>query len=221
MPRRGCLVAVGCLSPLLLLLVASLGGGCPAAPGGSGNVLGFNLPPTIQMEADLIRGIAPLTVRFNSSNSSDDGLIVRRVWNFGDAQTSLEISPTHTFAGTGEFEVTLTLTDDAGAQSTGTIVIAVTLAPVANIIVDRTAAVSAPAVFNFDASSSIDPDGEIVLFEWNFGDGSGELLPIIPHTFGRPGTFRVELTVTDNTGVTATDEVIIEVGIPRPSISFR
>ncbi len=104
MSRRGCLVAVGCLSPLLLL-VASLGGGCPAGPGGSGNVLGFNLPPTIQMEADVVRGIAPLTVRFNSSNSSDDGLIVQRVWNFGDEQTSLEISPTHTFTGTGEFDV--------------------------------------------------------------------------------------------------------------------
>lgn len=220
MPRRRCLVAVGCVG-LSVLMTASISGGCPGAPGGSGGVLGFNLPPTVRMTADIVRGIAPLLVQFNSSNSTDDGLIVRRVWNFGDGQTSQEISPTHTFSGTGEFEVRLTLTDDVGATATRSIVIAVTLAPQARIIADRTAAESAPAVFNFDGSSSIDPDGEIVLFEWDFGDGSGELLPIVPHTYGRPGTFRVRLTVTDNTGVTATDEVIIEVGIRQPSIAFR
>jgi WD40 repeat protein len=173
------------------------------------------------MSADVSRGIAPLVVQFDSGGSTDDGLIISRIWDFGDGQTSSEISPRHTFTGTGEFETTLTLVDDQGGRTRRSIIISVTLAPIARIGVDRTSANSAPAVFNFDASDSVDPDGLLIAYQWDFGDGSGDLSQIVPHTYGRAGTYRVRLTVTDNTGVTNTDEAIIEVGIPRPTIQFR
>jgi WD40 repeat protein len=92
---------------------------------------------------------------------------------------------------------------------------------VAIIQVDRTSAETAPAIFNFNATASHDPDGEITAYQWDFGDGSRELLPVITHTFVSPGTFVVKLTVTDNTGVTASATKAIQVGIPRPTISFR
>ncbi len=191
----------------------------PPTSGGGGPT--FNLPPTVVIGADLVRGIAPLTVQFTSSGSSDDGLIVSRTWDFGDGQSSPDISPQHTFQSTGEFQVTLTLTDDSGTSASRSITISVTRSPVAVIEVDRTAAATSPAIFAFDASSSFDPDGEIDQYRWDFGDGSREFLPVVAHTFVRSGTFRVRLTVTDNTGVTNTVDQIIEVGIPRPRISFR
>jgi len=171
--------------------------------------------------ASITRGVAPLTVQFDSGRSSDDGLIVSRVWDFGDGTTSQLISPRHTFTGTGTFAVKLTLTDDQGATASQTIDIIVTEAPVAQISVDRTAAESAPAVFNFDASGSFDPDGEIVQYQWDFGDGSRELSPVVAHTYPVPGTFRVVLTVTDDTGVTSTAETLISVGIPVPTVTLR
>ena len=196
--------------------------GCTTLPGtGGAGGLPFNLPPTPVIAADLVRGVAPLTVQFSSDQSTDDGLIIARLWDFGDSTTSPEISPRHTFSTTGAFTVTLTLTDDSGSQASRTITINVTEAPVAVITVDRTAAESAPAVFEFDASDSFDPDGEIIEYRWDFGDGSREFLQSVAHTFPTAGTFRVELTVTDDTGVTGTGTVLIQVGIPKPSIELR
>jgi PKD domain len=64
----------------------------------------------------------------------------------------------------------------------------------------------------FDASASFDPDGTIVSYEWDWGDGD-------LHGFGRnqdhdfsaPGTYFVTLTVTDNVGLksTATRAVVV------------
>jgi len=181
----------------------------------------FNLPPTPIIVADVVRGVAPLTVRFSSDGSTDDGLIVARLWDFGDGQTSEDISPPHTFTTTGDFTVTLTLTDEQGAQGSRSIIIVVTEAPVARIVVDRRSAESAPAVINFDGSSSFDLDGEIVEYQWDFGDGSREFLVTVPHTYASAGTYHAKLTVTDDKGVTGSDEVIISIGIREPEIEVR
>ncbi len=59
------------------------------------------------------KGVA---VSFSSAGSSDpDGTIVSYAWDFGDGGTSTAANPTHTFATTGTFNVTLTVTDDGGA----------------------------------------------------------------------------------------------------------
>jgi WD40 repeat protein len=213
-----------CLATPLLLFQVNLTG-CPFLSPGTGGTVGgggvFNLPPTPVITADVVRGVAPLTVQFSSSNSSDDGLIVRRRWDFDNGQTSPDIAPRVTFETTGTFNVTLTITDDAGVSATRTQPIVVTVAPVPVIRVDRTAAESAPAVFNFDGSESTDPDGTIVSYRWDFGDGAREVLPVVPHTYATPGTYRARLTVTDSAGVTAVAEQLISVGIPRPQITFR
>jgi len=217
---------LGLSGPLLLplLLMQALPSSCLPSPGGGGQP-GFNLPPTVNLTSDVTSGVAPLTVFFSSSGSSDDGVIVQRLWDFGDGVgTSQEISPTYTYQTTGVYTVTLTLVDDQGARSSDTLKISVTQRPVAIIEVDRTVAASAPAVFKFDGSKSYDPDaktGETLRYRWDFGDGSRELLAQVDHTFASPGTYRVRLTVTDALGVIGTAEVVILVGIPRPQITIR
>jgi hypothetical protein len=39
-------------------------------------------------------------------------------WNFGDGETGSGVSPSHTYGGSGDFVVTLTVTEDGGAQDT-------------------------------------------------------------------------------------------------------
>lgn len=51
---------------------------------------------------------------------------------------------------------------------------------------------------------SIDPDGEIVSWLWDFGDGTTSTDPDPVHQYGRVGIYIVTLTVTDNAGTTAT-----------------
>lgn len=68
-----------------------------------------------------------------------------------------------------------------------------------------------PLEVTFDASASSDPDGTIVRYSWDFGDGSVALGQVVSHTYTKSGSFRFTLTVTDNLGARASKSAIITV----------
>jgi PKD repeat protein len=72
----------------------------------------------------------------------------------------------------------------------------------------------AGAAVSFDGTGSSDPDGTIVTYEWDFGDGtpivSGETAS---HTYEVPWRYPVTLTVTDDTGGFASTTTTATVGI--------
>ena len=55
---------------------------------------------------------------------------------------------------------------------------------------------------DFNGSHSSDPDGDIVAYEWNFGDNSTGTGVTPTHTYTAAGTYSVTLTVTDDMGAT-------------------
>ncbi len=63
---------------------------------------------------------------------------------------------------------------------------------------------TAPFTISFSAILSYDPDGIIVKFEWDFGDGSSASGEAVSHTYTTVGSFTVVLRVTDDSGRTAT-----------------
>jgi hypothetical protein len=63
----------------------------------------------------------------------------------------------------------------------------------------------------FDASSSSDPDGEIVSYEWNFGDGNKTEGMVVTHSYATIGNYTVTLKVTDGQGLNDTKSVNINV----------
>ena len=68
----------------------------------------------------------------------------------------------------------------------------------------------------FDASASYDPDGTIVLYEWDWdGDGTYEETNTVPTGMGAqytlPGTYNVGLRVTDNDGLTDTTNLLVTI----------
>lgn len=75
-----------------------------------------------------------------------------------------------------------------------------------------------PFAVTLDGSASIDPDGTIVDYAWDFdGDGSFDQngsAPVVNHTYEIAGVFNVVLRVTDNLGATDTDFAVITVGDP-------
>lgn len=73
----------------------------------------------------------------------------------------------------------------------------------------------------FDASGSTDADGTVMTYEWSFGDGGTGSGRQAEHGYATPGTYQVELTVTDDAGATAstTAEIVIEGG--DSPIGFR
>jgi hypothetical protein len=70
---------------------------------------------------------------------------------------------------------------------------------------------AAPLDVDFDASTSSDPDGTIVAWNWDFGDfstGSGQT---VSHSFEDPGSYTVTLSVTDNRGAVSSSDTVITV----------
>lgn len=53
----------------------------------------------------------------------------------------------------------------------------------------------------FDGSDSFDPDGTLIRYEWDFGDGYSSAGAVTTHAFAAAGVYTVTLYVTDNEGV--------------------
>jgi len=159
-------------------------------------------------------------VRFDASGSRDeDGTIDGYEWDFGDGSAGSGIVATHTYTEAGTYMVTLTVTDNDGAEMSGSKVVSVqegNESPVAHFTWDVVgedgtrlmveARVGKPV--RFDASASSDPDGEIVEYAWDWDtDGVYDettTAPTIDHWFEEPGERPVTLQVTDDGGATGT-----------------
>jgi len=70
---------------------------------------------------------------------------------------------------------------------------------------------TAPLTVNFNASGSSDADGEIVGYDWDFGDGSVGTDALASHTYQSKGTYTARLTVRDDAGASghATQDIYI------------
>lgn len=68
-------------------------------------------PPVADFTATPTRGPGPLTVTFANASS---GTVTSHLWDFGDGGSSTQASPTHTYARTGSYTVTLTESGPGG-----------------------------------------------------------------------------------------------------------
>ena len=70
----------------------------------------------------------------------------------------------------------------------------------------------------FNASQSYDPDGQIVSYQWDFGDGHVDYGKTVRHVYSQQGTYTVTLTVTDNDGLTNTTskQITVSAGESNP-----
>jgi PKD repeat protein len=76
----------------------------------------------------------------------------------------------------------------------------------------------APLPVAFDASSSVDSDGTITTYTWDFGDGQTGAGESGSHVFTVEGTFTVELTVVDDDGAIDTTSKTINVAAPENAL---
>lgn len=183
----------------------------PPAATTSGNYI-----PTAVVKTNLAAGLAPLTVGFDGSGSSDiDGLIKSYSWSFGDGGTGSGQFIDYSYLTPGSYTATLKVTDDGGATATASVPIVVTAPTTTNQppLASFTATVLAAGTtqLGFDASASKDPDGTIAGYTWNFGDGTSGSGKTVNHQFPTAGDYTVTLTVADNLGAKGQDSLLLSV----------
>lgn len=169
-------------------------------------VLPPNQPPVAIFAVEPLEPKTNQEVTFDASEAVDpDGTITAYDWDFGDQTTAKGKIVKHIYKKADTYTVKLTVTDNKGAKSSVTQELVVgegppNQPPFAKFdFTPATAKVNEPV--NFDASESRD-DGQIIKYEWDFGDGTTGEGQKVTHTYKTAGLFTVKLTVTDNFGAT-------------------
>ena len=171
------------------------------------NPAGGNTPPVAQANGPY-SGTEGNAVQFSSNGSLDpDGSIATYAWDFGDGNTSATANPSHTYVAAGTYNVSLTVTDDAGDSASDA-----TTASIEAIVFNAPPTADANGPYSgfvgdtivFDGSASRDSDGAIVRYDWDFGDGTtaADAGPAPTHVYAATGQYTVNLTVIDDAGDT-------------------
>jgi len=136
--------------------------------------------------------------------------IIGYIWDFGDGERGTGKQIKHTYSqkpADGIYEAQLTIQyKEAGDNNIKTEVYTKTISieneSVAPLFGYDPQEGRVPLEVVFDASESVDPDGEIVMYEWDF-DGDGEFEgegKVTSHVFEENGEFEVMLRITDSNG---------------------
>ncbi len=184
-----------------------------------------NDPPRAMFTATPLPQLGPSSLLFNATRSSDgDGTIASLsgyFWDFGDGSQDFGTTGvvSHNFTAPGVYNVTLRVVDNLGATGSardglGSIILnaqpshsflrvtagtPVNQPPVAIFTFSPSNPIPGQMVL-FDGSASFDPDGFVINWIWNFGDGFStvNIVPTISHAYSNAGNYSATLTVEDN-----------------------
>lgn len=158
-------------------------------------------------------------ISFTSVSNDSDGFIESWFWDFGDNHTSIEQNPVHQFQSSGNYSVTLSVTDNLEMKnSTEKTVIVLNIPPTASFKFNPKNPTDIQLVSFEDIST--DTDGVILNWTWEFGDNhtSFEQNPV--HQFADDNIYIVNLTVLDDSGDMDSFSQSITVSNVAPVASF-
>lgn len=141
------------------------------------------------------------------------GYVSRPRWVNGSFEARFQPPPS---AILGKYTVSVRLGDADGGwtewRDLAPLVVVGNNLPLAAFICPDTAVQGDPVRFDATNSSDLENHLDMMSFSWNFGDGSSPgLSKLASHTFNRPGSFRVVLTLTDKDGAVSTAERTVSV----------
>jgi len=178
----------------------------------------LNTPPTASFDYSPVPPKSNEEITFSDSSDDADGEIVSWSWEFGDGATSADKNPVHEYSGEGSYTVTMEVTDDDGSQDIVSRVVTVEKSPpTADYSYSRSFPTEDTDIQFIDKSS--DPDGTIVSWDWDFGDGHGSDVQNPTHEYSDPGVYTVTLKVLDEDGQSSTKT--IELNVSQVSFQTR
>ncbi|WP_305849821.1 PKD domain-containing protein [Thermococcus sp. ES12] len=162
----------------------------------------MNKPPECSISASPSSGKLPLEVVFALDLNDPENGSMRWKIDFGDGSRAEGngTEATHVYHEEGSYTAILTVYDPWNANSTCTAGISVgpNEEPTA-LFSYSPAKVRAGEEVSF-TDSSADPDGSVVGWSWNFGDGTTSTDRNPRHTYTNPGSYTVMLTVRTRAG---------------------
>lgn len=155
-----------------------------------------------------------------SSSSDLDGSIASFNWSsIGGLVLESGETTRIKFDSGGLKLITLSVLDDQGSEGSISLNFSVqeNTSPIVNFVCLSTDIRS----IDCQPLGTVDPDGTILSYHWNFGDGSTSSEPIIGHRYNEGGIKNISLTAADNLGGSTTTTKEIEViSNQQPIISF-
>ena len=159
-------------------------------------------------------------ILISSSYSFDpDGTLAWREWSINDFK-SKDADIKYKFSSPGFYDIKLRVKDNRNQRNSineTVFTIKVNSPPVPIVEYDET---SCDTYLTFDASESIDNDGDNMYFVWDFGDGEKKPGKTVGHNFKESGTYPITLTVDD--GQKAANSVVVnsfKVQINHPPVA--
>ena len=135
-------------------------------------------------------------LQFGDNSTSNDGNIVSWEWDFGDGNTSMDQTPTHTYTSDGVYDVELIVTTDLGCVDSLTSQVTVDPLPSVDFAVTN-------ACFGDDnafTDASTIGSGTVASWDWDFGDGGTSTLQNPTYAYSSSGTYQVSLVAASANG---------------------
>jgi PKD repeat protein len=147
--------------------------------------------------------VANFTVSMNGLTAlfadASTGSPTTYAWDFGDAQTSSERNPSHTYRNAATYPVMLVVTNDAGQSSKSQFV---------------TVSLGTPPVASFESTviglqvNFVDTSVGATSWQWSFGDGNNANVRNPIHTYAAPGVYTVTLAASNAAGSSSVNKVV-------------
>jgi chitodextrinase len=170
----------------------------------AGLTISENSAPVPKFTVSPSQGTISSTFDLDASASTDnDGTIKTYKWEISDGTNPNGKIVHKKFSEKGTYTVRLTLTDNDGSTSSANADLKVgdNIPPHASFTISPQTG-SNLTTFTLDASASVDPDGGITQYTWNFGGNLDFNGKVIQHKFAA-GVIVVSLTVRDTKGATS------------------
>lgn len=160
------------------------------------------------------------TLTFTNTSLDLDGTVDLVRWDMGDGTLLDGPVVTHAYEETGDYLVTMTVTDDEGALAAIQKTVSIVNNPptAAFVIEDHPGSTRTPIQFT---DASFDLDGRIVDWQWDFGDGHGSDQQHPQHAFATLGQHSISLTVTDNAEAQDTFQASLLLDNEGPIVSIE
>jgi PKD repeat protein len=184
-------------------------------------VVPVNVPPVADAGENKI-AFATEIIEFDATGSYDpDGVIVSYYWDFGDDSFAEGAVVKHSYERKATYRVTLTVTDNDGAEDQDTCVVTIRNAPPVPVAGEDMEAKVGQTI-KFDASASYDPDGKIIEYSWDFDASDGLQDDAVgvtaTHTYTERGKYVVTLIVIDNDDEIAMDQINVTIVGEEPGV---